>query len=72
MDEGVVDERLKVRGDKVAGLVEWRERGVDVGWWADRVTSRKRCFEGSVVGGVQERRQTTQDLFVTVEVRCAI
>ena len=25
--------------------------------------------EGSVVGGVQERRQTTQDLFVTVEVK---
>ena len=24
----------KVRGDKVAELVEWHERGLDVGWWA--------------------------------------
>ncbi len=33
---GSVDERLKVRvrGDKVAELVEWHERGLDVGWWA--------------------------------------
>ena len=29
-----VDERLKVGGDKVAELVEWHERGLDVGWWA--------------------------------------
>ena len=29
-----VDERLKMRGDKVAELVEWHERGLDVEWWA--------------------------------------
>ena len=27
-----VDERLKVGGAKVAELVEWNERGLDVGW----------------------------------------
>ncbi len=29
-----VDERLKLRNDEVAKVVEGNERGPDVGWWA--------------------------------------
>jgi hypothetical protein len=66
-----VDERLNVGCDKVTEIVEGDERGLDMVGQAR--------IAGHPVGGligvgqccrcVQERRQTTQDLFVTVKVK---